>query len=234
MKRSTKDKLRMFGAVQLVMMKYHSEWSGNVGFELSVEQFNQLLENLRKVSAKHSVANNGTKTAMNTYLGELISKAIIIRNGLEVLAFDGNMPHVYESLRFTEAGLANSSQQVLRDRLAHIYDLASEFENDLVMYGVTSAHILDFLTVYEQFEKEIASLRVGVIERKLLTNRMYRIEKDIVTLLKHKIDVLMKLIAIEHPEFFEEYKTARMIIEKSNAKSKDVPPKGEEDIGKAS
>lgn len=234
MKRSTKDKVRMFGAVQLVMTKYHDAWSGNLGFELGVEQYNLLLENLRSVSAKHSVAHAGTKTLKNTYMGDLISKAIIVRNGLEVFAFDSNMPRIYESIRFTEAGLENSSQQVLRERLARIYELASEFENELVQYGVTSNHILDFLGLYEQFENEIASLRVGIIERKLLTNRMYTIEKDIMILMKRKIDVLMKLVAIEHPDFFEEYKNARLVIEKSNSKSKDLPPKGEEDIGKAS
>ncbi len=234
MKRSTKDKVRMFGAVQLVMTKYHEAWSGNLGFESGVEQFNLLLENLRSVSAKQSVVYGGTKTLKNTYMSELISKAIIVRNGLEVFAFDNNMPRIYETIRFTEVGLENSSQQVLRDRLARIYELASEFENDLVLYVVTSNHILDFLGLYEQFEHEIASLRIGIVERKLLTNRVYMIEKDVMTLLKRKIDVLMKLLAIEHPDFYEEYKNARLVIEKSNTKSKDVPPKGEEDIGKAS
>lgn len=234
MKKSTKNRVRMFDTVRTVMMEHQNDWSGNQGFEAGVDLFNLKLEELKTAAARHSTIYNGVKTAQNTYIQAVCTKAMVLRNALEVFAHDNQLPSVYESIRFTETQLKRSSQQVLRDRLSRIYELTVEYESDLLIYGVTTTHISDFLDLYQDFENEIVALRIGIIERKMLTKRIITLENEVFLVLKKKVDVLMKLIAVEHPEFFEQYKSARIVIEKSNYRPKDEPPSGEEDIGFAS
>jgi precorrin isomerase len=234
MKKSTKNKVRMFDAVRTVLTAHQSSWSENQGFEAGVTQLNLLLDEMQTIAVRQGTIYEGVKTRRSDYLRDLGAKTMVLRNGLEVMAHDNKLPEVYESIQFTEFGLINASQQELRQHLARVYELTVTHEAAIVVYGVTPTHIANFLELYQQFESEIVALRHGLIERKFLTNRMYSLEKEVMSLFKKKIDVLMKLIAVEHPEFFEQYKSARIVIEKSNYKSKEAPPNGEEDIGVAS
>lgn len=234
MRKTTKNRVRMFDTVHSVIEAHQSSWSGNQGFEAGVDLFNQKLEELRTVAAKHSTIYDGVKTEQRIFLDALCSKAMILRNGLEVFAYDNQLPSVYESIRYSEKILKKSPQQVLRDRLTRIYELTVEHESALSIYGITSSHISEFMDLYQHFEEEIVALRRGLIERKLLTNRIHGLENEIMAVLKKKIDVLIKLLAVEHPVFFEDYKNARIVIEKSKTRSKESPPTGEEDIGFAS
>ena len=58
------------------------------------------------------------------------------------------------------------------------------------------------------------------------------LKKEINDLFRHKLDILARLISVEHPEFFADYKSARIVIEKKNAAKQ--PPESDIDIGAAS
>jgi hypothetical protein len=89
-----------------------------------------------------------------------------------------------------------------------------------------------FLDAFADFENQLVAVRIGTIERKFITAKISSLQVDLRNMLTKKIDVLARLISVEHPEFFADYKSARIVIEKKNATKQ--PPESDIDIGAAS
>ncbi len=222
----------MYDAVRATFEAHQAAWSENPALAAGVEKFNTVFEELKTLSLQQENHTLGLKDQREAYMNDLIQKAMVLRDGLAVFAFEMSKFSVYQQLNFTRAKLRSSSQLELRIRLTTIYDLVTEFEGQLSDYGITSQKVMEFLDLYEDFENQLVALRKGTIERKFITARISSLQADLRDLLTKKIDVLTRLISVEHPAFFADYKSARIVIEKKNAAKQ--PPESDIDIGVAS
>lgn len=232
MKKSTKNNVRMYDAVRATFEAHQAAWSENPALAAGVEKFNTVFEELKNLSLQHENHTVGIKDQRAAYMNDLIHKGMVLRDGLAVFAFETGKYSVYQQLNFTGAKLRAGSQLELRIRLTTINDLVTEFEGQLSDYGITTQKIMAFLDAFADFENHLVALRIGTIERKFITAKISSLQVDLRTLLTKKLDVLARLISIEHPEFFADYKSARIVIEKKNAAKQ--PPESDIDIGAAS
>jgi hypothetical protein len=232
MKRSTKNNVRMYDAVRATFETHQAAWSENPALAAGVEKFNTVFEELTMLSLKHANHIAGIKEERRVYFDDLIQKAMILRDGLSVFAFEKSKFSVYEKLNFTALKLRAMTQLELRIRMTTIYELVTEYEDQLSDYGITTEKIMAFLDLFESFDDQIVAVRKGTIERKFVTKRIDTLQAELRILLTKKIDILARLISVEHPEFFADYKSARIVIEKKNAAKQ--PPESDIDIGAAS
>jgi len=227
----------MYDAVRTILEAHKTAWSENQPFVAGVEKFNTLFEELKTLTLKHGTIVSGIKTERSVYLDDLIQKTIVLRDGLRVFAFENKLYSISEKVDFSLSKLKFATQLELRNRITTIYELIVEHESEVVAYGVSSQNILDFMDKFEDFEKEIVSVRKGTIERKFLTARIAELEAEIKVLFDKKLDVLARLIAVEHSEFFSSYKAARILIEHKHRSSGSTEPPaddGTSDVGIAS
>lgn len=236
MKKATRSNVRMYDAVRTILEAHQTAWSENQPFVAGVEKFNTLFEELKTLTLKHGTIVSGIKTKRSVYLDELIQKAMVLRDGLRVFAFENKLYSISEKLDFSASKLKYATQLELRNYIITIYELIVEHESEVVVYGVSSQNILDFMDKFEDFEKEIVAVRKGTIDRKFVTARIAELEAEIKILFDKKLDVLARLIAVEHSEFFSSYKAARILIEqkRSTANVSPHPDDGSPDIGIAS
>jgi len=226
----------MYDAVRTILESHQTVWSENQSFVAGVTKFNSLVDELKITSLKHETINKGIKAERSEYLNDLILKAMVVRDGLCVFAFENNLHVTLAKLDFTSAKLKRYTQMELRNRITTVYELLVEHEAEIGAYGITSEKVIAFMDRYEDFEKQIVAMRKGIIERKFLTARISELEAEIKLLFDKKLDVLVRLMGIEHPEFFSSYKNARILIERKRGGSSAAPhpDDGTSDIGIAS
>ncbi|MEN9440515.1 MAG: hypothetical protein RLZ33_591 [Bacteroidota bacterium] len=222
----------MYDAVRQTFDKHQAVWSENQALVLGVEQFNALFEDLNTASVKQANIVAGIVSERDAFISELVKKAMILRDGLVVYAYETKRYDIAEKLKFTAVKLAKMTRLELSIRMATIYELVTENEAEVAAYGVSSDKILAFMDLYEEFQDQLVAVRMGIVERKFLTARIEKLKKEINDLFKNKLDILARLISVEQPEFFADYKSARIVIEKKNAAKQ--PPESDIDIGAAS
>jgi hypothetical protein len=224
MKKRVQNKMKMYDIVRTVMMENQSAWSENQGFEAGVEQFNVLLADLKLAGSGQAMRTKGLKTHQLIYINDVVSKSMVLKNALAVYAYDNGLSSISESLNFSEGKLKKSPQTQLRILLLKIAELAEVHISELQVYGVTDMHLQAFLQSLEQHEQEMVAIRKGVIERKAFTMKISNFEKALDVVMVKKLDVLIRLMKVEHPQFFEDYKNARILIDQKKGSSTGSPP----------
>lgn len=229
MKKRVQNKMKMYDIVRTVMMENQSAWSGNQSFEEGVQQFNVLLADLKLAASGQAMRTKGLKTHQLIYINGVVSKSMVLKNALAVFAYDKGLSSISESLNFSEGRLMKSPQTQLRILLLKIAEFAETHITELQDYGVTEIHLQDFLESLEQHEQEMVAIRKGVIERKAFTFKLDHIAKMLDDVMIKKLDVLIRLLKVEHPQFFENYKNARILIDQKKSRPTGSPPASKSD-----
>ena len=113
---------------------------------------------------------------------------------------------------YTESNIKLASGNMLKDRALLIYDRAVEHLQLVAEYGVTAELLAEFKKSIDQFITIMPKPRLGIAERKQATTTLAELFGVIDGLLE-KMDVLVKMVKISHPEFYASYWTVRRVIE---------------------
>lgn len=221
----------MYDVLQTTLQKHQGTWSNNQAMVTGVEKFKALFAELKTLSHEHELVLAGINSERKAYMSELIAKTMELRSALVVLAFETDNYSMLESLHFSEAKLQKVGQLALRLHITTVMNYTSQFEAELPSYGINTEKIQGFISLYSDFDSKVARSRQGLVERKFVTQRIKDLELELKTLMKNKLDILVRLFKIESPAFFSDYKNARIVIEQTQSRAKTPP---DEDIGIAS
>jgi uncharacterized membrane protein len=113
--------------------------------------------------------------------------------------------------KFTESHLKKASDSELEAYAQGIYDKSREHIQDLIPYGITEETQTAFLKAIADFRMAIPTPRNGTISTKLSTDQIAKAFVSCDEALG-KIDALVEIVRISHPEFYNGYRSARKII----------------------
>lgn len=219
----------MYDTVRTVLSDHESVWVGMPTFVGNVELFNAHLTNLKNTALQQEMIIKGVSKAKAEYRSKLIDELCHLQNALLLHSGINGLTEVKESIQFTKSNLKVSSEMLLFIRATRIKDLANDFASELAQYGITETTIQNFEQTIVHFDQVMTSVRSGIVSRKTFTASIKEQVELIDHMLKDKLDILIRLLALEHVNFAQDYKNARLIIH-SKGRSNTSPPEDGLDI----
>ena len=194
------------------VLKSHVERTATIpAFTASIERFDGLLSQIRDKDKERMGKTSGKMAVKDEAEEALVMATVIVSSALCALARSkGNvqlrdMAHIPEStLRHVRA-----NEQLNMAKL--IYDLAKGNEQDLVPFGITPTKLEDLKARIAAYDAAIRDVASGIAERTGARTAVSDLFVQADEVLKEELDALMQSFRVSDPEFFNDYRAARVI-----------------------
>lgn len=140
--------------------------------------------------------------------------AFEIADSVGAAAAESGDPDLASKVAFSRAELERGSDKAIITRLESIHEIASGVVEDIgVDYGVTAAKLTDLEKKTAAFTKAHPKPRARINVGSTATKQLKKNFKQLTVLLRQRIDRLMTRFSVSHPDFYNEYKAARRIVQ---------------------
>lgn len=221
----------MYDAVRTVLGEHESAWGETPAFVGSIELFKSKLTDLKMTAMQQEMLVKGVSKMKAEYKSKLVNEAWHLRYALLLHADANSLVNVKESLHYSLTDLRASTEMLLFIRATKIKDLAFEYAPEIEQFGISEEMILAFGVTLENYDQAMTSVRNGIVSRKTVTSSIELRIAEIDRLLSAKIDIMVKLLKVEHETFANDYINARKIVD---AKGKSSSPPADDGIDLAS
>jgi hypothetical protein len=145
-----------------------------------------------------------------------------LRDVLYMLAYDNsqkltafanlsNNKVLHTEVRFTKSNLKEANETLLKDYAQMVYDRAQTNLGSLGAYGITQETQSVLLNAINAFNASVGKPRLGVTEKSDATKQLAGLFKECDMLLE-KIDLVINILMLKEPNFYNRYKDVRKII----------------------
>ncbi len=206
------NKSRMYGAITKVLDNNLSLFETMPELAAAHQQLKAkmiLIDHHRQIQE----VNNTGLTRKKSFLREELT-TLILRSaaGLSAMAAAGNDLVLQAKVDYTLSDLKKSSDQVLCDIAVMINGLAATAAADLQKYFVGPDELAKLDSLTNDFKTAIPLRRVASNVTKVSTSNINEVYHEIDSLLKNKVDLLLKPFRFTQPDFFNAYKNGRKLV----------------------
>lgn len=156
---------------------------------------------------------SGFKTNKSQLKSTLVMLAADASHKIQAYAKFTNNQLLLSETKFTDSDLKNASDNALRDMAQCVYDRVQSNLAALAPYGISAATQTALLGAITSFVAAIPKTRIGAIDSKQGTFQLNNAFTTTDAALKN-IDMVVKILALSQPVFYEGYLSARKLIVK--------------------
>lgn len=143
---------------------------------------------------------------------DLINKAVDVAKKVEAYAVFVNNYQLKNEVHYVPSDLKSSADTILRDKCQVINDKATANLSNLSTYGVSAAILSAFQTAITAFNASIPKPRLGQVDKKDATAQLKVLFENTDKILS-KMDAMIEVIRTSNLNFYNGFKSARIIIE---------------------
>ena len=213
MKRQITNKLKMYGSVIEVCKNHESLWENIPALVSTLEEFENRVAILRQRSGVQRNVTSGVSAGKRDKIEKLNDRLLIIQGALWVYAnsindfllMERNKVNLSEIRRLNITQLDLHLKSVLSDLEAHGTALES--------FGITAEYLQESIAAFTEGSSYATRPRMAILERKMMTQSLDTISRELDQLLKFRLDKLMLLFRVTNPDFYSRYLNSRMIVD---------------------
>ena len=186
-----------------------------------IPNFSALLTTVQSLNTQLQVAQelqefnkSGFAENKNLVRLSLINLAIDVVRRVVVYATNTSNTVLRAEMNYTESGLKRSSDMDLKAQCLVIYDRANTNATVLASYGITAVMLAGLQTAITNFITAIPKVRVGGTDTNQSTQQIEFLFQSLADTYT-KMDVGVEMLKISQPNFYNEYKKVRKIINTS-------------------
>ncbi|HNW51124.1 MAG TPA: carboxypeptidase-like regulatory domain-containing protein [Prolixibacteraceae bacterium] len=212
MNTNQEDKLSMYYAVKEVCENYQSTWSSNAVFAATYNLWVAkipLIEINRDAQIEQTTGITTDKTAKRLAMAE---NALFIANRLQSYANVMNNSELLESIKYSASDLKKARDVDIVGICNTILAKANAHAAAIESYGVTLEKITDLQTAITAYSEMLAKPKAAKAQTKTATENLIKLFKETDELLTKRMDLDIELFKASMPEFYSQYKTARIVI----------------------
>ena len=202
----------MIMAVENVFGKYQEEVDSLSVLKNLVEEFKNRNSEIKDVQLIQQGKITGTAEQKQKEEKEMIEETLRLSAILYVYALENSNFELAEktNLSFTRLNRLNQSKLPAQCRI--ILQLLKGHVENLAEFGVTADDASQLEKEISDFEEIVAMPRNQIVTRSEANGRLTDLLKEQMILLKQKTDKLMLSFKTKSPVFYNEYKSARIIV----------------------
>ncbi|MDP1727581.1 MAG: carboxypeptidase-like regulatory domain-containing protein [Bacteroidota bacterium] len=212
MNTNQEDKLSMYYAVKNVCEMYQGTWISNAVFATTYNLWSEKIPLIEINRDAQTLETTGITTDKSAKRVAMADKALFIENRLQSYANVTNNPELLASIKYSASDLKKARDTDVVGICNTILAKANAYAADLETYGVTSEMIGEFQNAIAVYSETLAKPMVAKSQTKTATENLTRLFKEADELLTKRMDLDIELFKTALPEFYSQYKTARIII----------------------
>ena len=214
METNDENKLNAAEAVVLVLANNIAIWTMiaaiMVLFDLLKAKI-QLVRDLRQIQEKDNTGVTKRKKKVREKMEEtginVIRKLVMFAVATENTELDAN-------INYTASDLSVASENRVADIIRLVYETANAHKSELAAYGVTDEMLELLLTLHQQFLVAMPETREKLTLSSTATKNINTLITEISDLQRTKLDRLIAGFADTNPDFYQQYKNARKIVDR--------------------
>jgi hypothetical protein len=210
------DKLSMYYVVRQVCDTHQSVWVENAVFAATHELWAVKIPMIEANRDAQTLATTGITTDKTAKRAVMTEKALFIANRLQSYATVVNNPALLESVKYSASDLKKARDTEVVGICNTICTKADDNAEALVPYGVTEELISELQEVIAVYSATQANPKAAISQTKTATENLARLFKEADILLTKRMDLDIELFKTSNPDFYSQYKTARIITETGN------------------
>jgi len=156
--------------------------------------------------------NSGLTKVKIEFRKDLIKRILRFSGALRAYATGVKNIDLKTKANYSFSDLRNSSDSVLFDIVALLFELADPIRSELVKFSVGDDEFTNMASLLSVFKQAIPQKRVASTVSKVSTSNISDVYKSLSKLLKDEIDELMLPFQFTQPDFYNAYKNARIIV----------------------
>lgn len=219
----------MFRAVDTVLSNHEADWDMLPAFFATVEEMRTHLSAIDALSHQQDVSTVGVKAAKDQHRALAIEKAEFIGNALRAYASSTSSTSLSEQLRFSESDLRSQSIHSVIQLFVRIREQALLYSDALTDYGVGDQELEDFVQICADLPAILGSTRDAIVQHSQQTAAIHELIRETDELLRHSLDLQVKMLRSSHPDFFKLYTHARIVVDYKGKSTKPKTPGGPND-----
>lgn len=216
------NKTRMYNATNRVLDNYSTLFEQAEVFKDRHQAYKDLLSQIEDYRQVQEAATSGLTIEKDQIREALTVLILRVAAGLKAYATGAKDANLKKKAHYTPSRLNQASDPVLYDIGLLIYKLALPFNGQLDVYFVGQAELDALQQKLVEFKTAMPQNRVATSTRKSSTTNISTLMQQIDKMLREEIDVLLLPFQFMHPDFHEQYKNARIIIDYAG-RSKSEP-----------
>jgi hypothetical protein len=207
-------KLNMLMRVDGTLGKYAEVFVGIKPMAGAVTEYRQTIIDVQNAATERLAVSVPTLTLEKRRSeGAMIDLGVQVANALYVLGFETDNSELLNMLGVSESSfyrLTDSNKVPLAQR---VLVLAQKYQTEVADYGCDEAKITEFKAAIADYNKLVVAPMNAITVRKQKTTNIKELFARLDSILYDRLDRLMVLFKKSHPDFYQEYRTARNIIE---------------------
>lgn len=206
------DKLSMYYAVRTVCEMYQGTWVSNAVFAATYNLWAEKIPLIEINRDAQTLQTSGITTDKTAKRAAMTDQALFIENRIQSYANVTNNPILLASIKYSASDLKKARDTDVVGICNSILANANANASDIEPYGVTAEMITDFQNAIAAYSETLAKPKVAISQTKTATENLRRLFKEADELLTKRMDLDIELFKTALPEFYSQYKTARIII----------------------
>lgn len=212
MKKSISNRINMYVVTLETCKRYEGEWAGIPKMVSAVNDFETALNELNAIALLHATKTIGVSSYKTQKLVSLFDALLEVHGAYRALAVETNDPGLRIRNRITRSTLSRMDLVKLKTHMARVAEDLIASGAALEPFGIDNNRLGEILQLIEESTAIISKPRGAIVERKSLTANMDLKADAIDTIVKERIDNMVRLLKRSLPDFFSEYFAARKVI----------------------
>ncbi|MBK3518195.1 hypothetical protein [Carboxylicivirga marina] len=184
------------------------------GLKDSTDAFAACLVIIAELDKDKSTATVGSVNTKAFTREQLEDKTLEASKILKAFATFTDKPDLLNGCDVSSSQLSRFAEQALLTKSAVIVDYAETHQVDAEPYGMTTERLAGLKDAFAEFDDKQTLVRSAIVNRKNAGEQLEARMEEADELLKGKLDVLMELASFTLPELHNQYKGARVIVDR--------------------
>jgi len=205
------NKYSMYTATANVLKGNTAKTAAIPAFAASYTRLDSLITQIQDKDKERMGKTPGKLAAKDEAEDALMTATIIISSALTAMARSKGNTQLKEAAFVSESYIrhARSNEQINIAKL--IYDLAKANRQDLAAYAITDTMLEDLKSRIAAYDLAVKDFASGVAERVGARTAVSDLFVQADEVIKEEIDPMMQVFRVTDPEFFNDFRAARVI-----------------------
>ncbi|MCG8581998.1 MAG: hypothetical protein MI866_18875 [Bacteroidales bacterium] len=184
------------------------------GLKETTDSFTTILAIIAELNKDKSTATVGSSNKKAFTREQLEDRTLEASKILKAYATFTDKIKLLDGCDVTSSQLSRFAEQALLTKSSIIIEYAETHQAGAEPYGMTNERVNALKKAYAEFDEKQTLVRSAIVNRKNAGEQLEARMEEADNILKGKLDVLMELASFSLPELYNQYKGARVIVDR--------------------
>jgi len=228
MENRQENKLSMYLTVQGVINFHSDVWKDFLPFKDQFYAFEAFIDLIKEIRPIQEGKITGITKDKSDARNKLTQKAVFIAEKAKVYASITGKNKLLDRVSYKLGDFEKARDTVVIDIIQVIYAAASQHIADLGIYEIGQEYLDELKSLTDIYADIVEDPRQAITNRIRATKAIKQYIAEADSILKDRLDILVNHFKETSPVFWQQYKSARLIINLGRRKRKGLPVENSE------